>query len=75
MSEFDGHPLDALRTPLTTDAQWLKLIELVSDDDREWRIDFPAPGQTSVRMLDPDGEPIVIRPDGEVWDAKSTGLS
>lgn len=58
MPELDGQH--------TTDEQWIALISLINNDDERWQVSYPTATRQSVRGIDPDGKPFVIKTNGEV---------
>lgn len=67
------HPLEELRTPQTSDEQWRLFLEIAEGIKVDYKVEFPAPEQTSVRILTNDRS-WVIREDGEVWDSETFDL-
>lgn len=49
-----------------TDDQWVALIGVVNTDDDKWRVIYPSESGASVRGIDPNGNPFIIKTDGEI---------
>jgi hypothetical protein len=48
-----------------TDEQWVETCKLVSSD-YGWQIQFPTKPGMSVRIIDPQGIRMLVKPNGEV---------
>lgn len=53
-------------TDYVTDEQWISVTSLVGEDDGEWAIHWPNLDGHSVRMIDPNGDGVIVRADGTV---------